>query len=56
MNKKFKEMFDKVDDLLFEINQQAVKEGDEDSKNLSCYLLEIKDSHMETNDETNEND
>ena len=39
MNKKFKEMFDKVGDLLFEINQQAIKEEDEDAKNLSCNLL-----------------
>ena len=45
MDKKFKEMFDKVGDLLFEINQQAIKEEDEDAKNLSCNLLEIMDSH-----------
>lgn len=44
MNEKFKEMFDKVGDLLFEINQQAIIEGDEDAKNLSCDLLEIMDS------------
>lgn len=43
MNNKFKEMFDKVDVLL--INQQAIKEEDEDAKSLSCYLLEIMDSH-----------
>lgn len=45
MDKKFKEMFDKVGDILFEINQQAIKEEDEDAKNLSCNLLEIMDSH-----------
>ena len=45
MDKKFKEMFDKVGDLLFEINQQAIKEEDEDAKNLRCNLLEIMDSH-----------
>lgn len=45
MDKKFKEMFDKVGDLLFEINQQAIKEEDEDAKNLSRNLLEIMDSH-----------
>ncbi len=45
MDKKFKEMFDKVDDLLFEINRQAIKEEDEDAKSLSRNLLEIMDSH-----------
>ena len=44
MNKKFKEMFDEVGDLLFKINQQAIKEEDEEAKRLSCNLIEIIDS------------
>jgi hypothetical protein len=43
MNKKFKEMFEEVGDLLFKINQQAIKEEDEEAKSLSCNLIEIID-------------
>jgi hypothetical protein len=45
MNKKFQKMFDNVEDLLFKINQQAIKEEDKDAKNLSCNLIEIIDSY-----------
>lgn len=45
MNKKFKEMFDKIRDLLSDINEQAIKEEDEEAKSFSCNLIEIIDSH-----------
>lgn len=46
MNNEFKEMFGTVRDLLFDLNGQAIKEEDQDARNLSCNLIEIIDSHM----------
>jgi hypothetical protein len=46
MNKKIKEMFGTIRDLLFDLNGQAIKEEDQEAKNLSCNLIEIIDSHM----------
>jgi len=42
---KFKEMFDTIRDLLSDINEQAIKEEDNEAKSLSCNLIEIIDSH-----------
>ena len=45
MDKKFREMFDTIRDLLSDINVRAIKEEDKEAKSLSCNLIEIIDSH-----------
>ena len=44
MNTKYKKAFDKIADKLFDINQMAIKEKDDDAKDFSCYLIEIIES------------
>ena len=41
MKIKYKKQFKKIADELFKINQQAIKDKDEEAKEISCYLIEI---------------
>ena len=44
MRDENKKKFNHIYDLLMEINQSNLDDGDEDAKGFSCYLLEIMDS------------
>lgn len=41
MKTKYKKRFTKIVDELFKMNQQAIKDEDEEAKAISCYLIEI---------------
>jgi hypothetical protein len=45
MRRKYKNKLKKVADVLFEMNQEAVKDGDEEVKGLTCVLLEILENN-----------
>ncbi len=46
MKRKHKKQLKKIADELFKINQQAVKDKDEEAKEVSCYLLEIMEQRF----------
>ena len=41
MKRKYKKQFRKIVDELFKMNQQAIKDKDEQAKSISCFLIEI---------------
>ena len=47
MEKKHTEKFDLVYDILMEINHSSIKDGDDDAKSLSCFLIETMDKKMD---------
>ena len=44
MNPKYKAKLQTVDDMLTEINQEAIAEGDEEVAKFTCYILELMDN------------